>query len=143
MTFRNILIAAAALGALGLSACAVPSTSTIGSSATPNGTENPPGQNSFVIVFDPNNPGVPQHVIAQQGKDEDEMSFSTSYTFPDGRGVTWEYGVMKSAGSQQTAAIADALISIAQAEAETVQAITPEVVQAIVEGLRIVSAPTP
>ena len=126
-----------------LAACTTPTTGNIGASVDEGATANPPGQNTFSIKFDPGNPGVPSEVIAHQGKDEDKMAFSTTYTFPDGRSVTWQYGVEKSAGSQQTATIADALIKIAQAEAETVQAITPEVVKAIVDGLKIAVAPGP
>lgn len=126
---RKILLAAAMLG--GLSACASPSTDEIGARVGGDAIANPPGQNSFHAVFDPNNPGVPLSVSAASGKDDEGVNLNIAYEYPDGTRVTWAYAVDTSKGSEQTAAITAAVQAVAEIQGTAVEELAPDVVQSI------------
>lgn len=126
---KKALIAFALAGTLG--ACVSPSTEEIGARVGGDAIANPPGQNSFHAVFDPNNPGVPLSVSAASGKDDEGVSLNIAYEYADGTRVTWAYAVDTSKGSTQTAAITAALQAVAEVQGTTVEALAPGVVQSI------------
>lgn len=122
--------------ALALAACETATTEKIGSPVEPIKLTNAPGMNSFAINMNSVN-GIPESVLVSLGKDETEVSFKTTYEFPDGRRVTWDYNVGNSKGSDQTRAVLATMEAIATAQAETAQALGPEAMKALVEGLKI------
>lgn len=125
MTVRNIVLAAALLG--GLSACAGTTTGEVGTLIDSEKSVTPPGANSFRVVFDPSNPGIPASAYVTSAKDEEAVDLRISY--PDG--TEWRYTAETSKGSTQTAAIAAAQEAVARIQGQTVADLAPDITEAI------------
>jgi len=126
---RYAIIAAAALA---LAACTAANTEDIGTRIDGEKSVTPPGANSFRVVFDPENPGIPKSAYVTSAKDEENVQLRISY--PDG--TTWEYTADSSIGSKQTAAIVATQEVVAALQAETGQTIGPDIVQAVSASVR-------
>ena len=122
---RNIVIAAALAGSL--AACAGTTTEEIGTLIDSEKSLTPPGANSFRVVFDPVNPGVPAAAYVTSAKDEDNVRLRIAY--PDG--TEWLYTAEVSKGSTQTAAIAAAQEAVARIQGQTVADLAPSVTETI------------
>lgn len=122
---RNIVIAAALMA--GLSACAGTTTEEIGTLIDGEKSLTPPGANSFRVVFDPTNPGIPAAAYVTSAKDEDRVLLQIKY--PDG--TEWTYSADVSKGSTQTAAIAAAQEAVARIQGQTVADLAPSVTETI------------
>lgn len=120
------------LAALTLAACTNATTEQIGTRIDGEKTETAPGSNSFRVVFDPTNPGVPAEVYATSFKDEENVELRIFY--PDG--TEWRYSVDSSKGSEQTAAVVATQEAVAQIQGETGQAVAPAVRDSILGAVR-------
>lgn len=118
--------------ALSLAACAGATTEEDGTVIDAEKTSTAPGSNSFRVVFDPNNPGIPAEVYATSFKDEENVRLSIRY--PDG--TTWEYTADSSTGSKQTASIVATQEAVSALQAQTGQTLGPDIVAAIASSVR-------
>jgi len=122
---RNIVIAAALMASL--AACAGTTTEEVGTLIDSEKSLTPPGANSFRVVFDPTNPGIPAAAYVTSAKDEDNVRLRIAY--PDG--TEWLYTAEVSKGSTQTAAIAAAQEAVARIQGQTVADLAPSVTETI------------
>lgn len=126
---RILLILALAAG---LAACADATTEQIGTRIDAEKTMTAPGSNSFRVVFDPDNPGIPSEVYATSFKDEENVELRIFY--PDG--TEWRYVADSSTGSKQTAAVVATQEAVSALQAETGQVLGPAAVEAIGSSVR-------
>jgi hypothetical protein len=85
--------------------------------------------------------GIPESVAYSNAKDDTGSLIETIYEFDPQTGnkirVSYRYSIDSSKGSEQTQAVLAAVEAVADAQAETAQAIGPEALKAVVEGLRV------
>jgi len=133
-------LAFAAAMMAGLSACSTASTDDIGSPVEPTKLTNAPGMTSFAVDMN-SETGIPESVAYSNAKDDTGSLIETIYEFDPQTGskirVSYRYSIDSSKGSEQTKAVLAAVEAVADAQAETAQAIGPEAMRAVVEGLRI------
>ena len=133
-------LAFAAAMMAGLTACSTASTDDIGSPVGPAKLTNAPGMTSFALDMN-SETGIPESVAYSNAKDDTGSLIETIYEFDPQTGnkirVSYRYSIDSSKGSEQTKAVLAAVQAIADAQAETAQAIGPEALKAVVKGLRI------
>ena len=133
-------IAFAAAMMASLAACSTASTDDIGSPVEPAALTNAPGMTSFGVGMN-SETGIPDSVIYSNAKDDTGSLIETIYEFDPATGnkvrVSYRYSIDSSKGSEQTQAVLAAVEAVADAQAETAQAIGPEALKAVVEGLRV------
>lgn len=122
---RKYILVVALAGSL--AACAGTTTEEIGTLIDGEKSLTPPGANSFRVVFDPSNPGVPASAYVTSAKDEDNVQLRIAYP----NGTEWTYTAEASKGSTQTAAIAAAQEAVARIQGQTVADLAPSVIEAI------------
>ena len=122
---RKYILVVALAGSL--AACAGTTTEEIGTLIDGEKSLTPPGANSFRVVFDPTNPGIPAAAYVTSAKDEDRVLLQIKY--PDG--TEWTYSADVSKGSTQTAAIAAAQEAVARIQGQTVADLAPDLTEAI------------